>query len=99
MYDKNDPKLKGCVITGSVASQTQGQDENVNLRDNKFVNNSGVFKGWSVGKDAYTYSVRNGKYRQYIHPEQYETNYIKMQDELYNYRYREKNVEETIVQN
>ena len=40
-YDGNQPAIKGVTVTGSVANQTQGQDESVNLRTNNFKNNSG----------------------------------------------------------
>ena len=84
-YDGNQPAIKGVTVTGSVANQTQGQDESVNLRTNNFKNDSGVFKDWSVGKDAYKYAVKNGIFRKYIHPEGFKTNHSTMQNELYNY--------------
>lgn len=84
-YDGNQPAIKGVTVTGSVANQTQGQDESVNLRTNNFKNDSGVYKDWSVGKDAYKYAVKSGIFREYIHPEGFKTNHSTMQNELYNY--------------
>ena len=96
-YDGNQPAIKGVTVTGSVASQTQGQDESVNLRTNNFKNDSGVYKDWSVGKDAYKYKVRTGsaEYNQYIHPEGFKTNHSTMQNELRGY----KRLEGTMIQN
>lgn len=84
-YDGNQPAIKGVTVTGSVANQTQGQDESVNLRTNNFKNDSGVYKDWSVGKDAYKYAVKNGIFRKYIHPEGYGTKHDTMQKELREY--------------
>lgn len=84
-YDGNQPAIKGVTVTGSVANQTQGQDESVNLRTNNFKNDSGVYKDWSVGKDAYKYAMQDGKIRKYIHPEGFKTNHSTMQNELYDY--------------
>ena len=84
-YDGNQPAIKGVTVTGSVANQTQGQDESVNLRTNNFKNNSGIYKDWSVGKDAYKYAKQDGKIREFIHPEGFKTNHSTMQNELYNY--------------
>lgn len=84
-YDGNQPAIKGVTVTGSVASQTQGQDESVNLRTNNFKNDSGVYKDWSVGKDAYKYAVKSGIFRKYIHPEGYGTKHDTMQKELREY--------------
>lgn len=84
-YDGNQPAIKGVTVTGSVANQTQGQDESVNLRTNNFKNDSGVYKDWSVGKDAYKYAVKSGIFRKYIHPEGFKTNHSTMQNELYGY--------------
>lgn len=84
-YDGNQPAIKGVTVTGSVANQTQGQDESVNLRTNNFKNDSGVYKDWSVGKDAYKYAVKNGTFRKYIHPEGYGTKHDTMQKELREY--------------
>ena len=84
-YDGNQPAIKGVTVTGSVANQTQGQDESVNLRTNNFKNDSGVYKDWSVGKDAYKYAVKSGIFRKYIHPEGFKTNHSTMQNELYYY--------------
>lgn len=84
-YDGNQPAIKGVTVTGSVANQTQGQDESVNLRTNNFKNDSGVYKDWSVGKDAYKYAVKSGIFRKYIHPEGFKTDHSTMQNELYNY--------------
>ena len=96
-YDGNQPAIKGVTVTGSVANQTQGQDESVNLRTNNFKNDSGVYKDWSVGKDAYKYKVRTGstEYNQYIHPEGFKTNHSAMQNELREYR----RLEDTMIQN
>lgn len=96
-YDGNQPAIKGVTVTGSVANQTQGQDESVNLRTNNFKNNSGIYKDWSVGKDAYKYKVRTGstEYNQYIHPEGFKTNHSAMQNELKGYR----RLEDTMIQN
>ena len=84
-YDGNQPAIKGVTVTGSVANQTQGQDESVNLRTNNFKNNSGIYKDWSVGKDAYKYGKLNGKIREFIHPEGFKTNHSTMQNEHINY--------------
>lgn len=84
-YDGNQLAIKGVTVTGSVANQTQGQDESVNLRTNNFKNDSGVYKDWSVGKDAYKYAVKSGIFRKYIHPEGFKTNHSTMQNELYDY--------------
>lgn len=84
-YDGNQPAIEGVTVTGSVANQTQGQDESVNLRTNNFKNDSGVYKDWSVGKDAYKYAVKSGIFRKYIHPEGFKTNHSTMQNELYDY--------------
>ena len=84
-YDGNQPAIKGVTVTGSVTNQTQGQDESVNLRTNNFKNDSGVYKDWSVGKDAYKYAMQNGNIRKYIHPEGFKTNHSTMQSELYDY--------------
>ena len=84
-YDGNQPAIKGVTVTGSVANQTQGQDESVNLRTNNFKNNSGIYKDWSVGKDAYKYAVKSGTFRKYIHPEGYGTKHDTMQKELREY--------------
>ena len=96
-YDGTQPAIKGVTVTGSVANQTQGQDESVNLRTNNFKNDSGVYKDWSVGKDAYKYKVRTGstEYNQYIHPEGFKTNHSAMQNELRGY----KRLEDTMIQN
>lgn len=96
-YDGNQPAIKGVTVTGSVANQTQGQDESVNLRTNNFKNNSGIYKDWSVGKDAYKYKVRTGntEYNKYIHPEGFKTNHSAMQNELREYRH----LEDTMIQN
>ena len=96
-YDGSQPAIKGVTVTGSVANQTQGQDESVNLRTNNFKNNSGIYKDWSVGKDAYKYKVRTGstEYNQYIHPEGFKTNHSAMQNELREYR----RLEDTMIQN
>lgn len=84
-YDGNQPAIKGVTVTGSVANQTQGQDESVNLRTNNFKNDSGVYKDWSVGKDAYKYGKLDGKIREFIHPEGFETNHSTMQNEYTDY--------------
>lgn len=84
-YDGNQPAIKGVTVTGSVANQTQGQDESVNLRTNNFKNNSGIYKDWSVGKDAYKYSKLDGKIREFIHPEGFKTNHSTMQNEYADY--------------
>ena len=84
-YDGNQPAIKGVTVTGSVANQTQGQDESVNLRTNNFKNNSGIYKDWSVGKDAYKYGKLDGKIREFIHPEGFKTNHSTMQDEYTGY--------------
>ena len=84
-YDGSQPAIKGVTVTGSVANQTQGQDESVNLRTNNFKNDSGVYKDWSVGKDAYKYAKQDGKIREFIHPEGFKTNHSTMQNELYDY--------------
>lgn len=84
-YDGNQPAIKGVTVTGSVANQTQGQDESVNLRTNNFKNNSGIYKGWSVGKDAYKYGKLNEQIREFIHPEGFKTNHSIMQNEYAGY--------------
>lgn len=84
-YDGNQPAIKGVTVTGSVANQTQGQDESVNLRTNNFKNDSGVYKDWSVGKDAYKYGKLDGKIREFIHPEGFKTNHRTMQNEYAGY--------------
>ena len=84
-YDGNQPAIKGVTVTGSVANQTQGQDESVNLRTNNFKNNSGIYKDWSVGKDAYKYGKLDGKIREFIHPEGFKTNHSTMQSEYTGY--------------
>lgn len=84
-YDGNQPAIKGVTVTGSVANQTQGQDESVNLRTNNFKNDSGVYKNWSVGKDAYKYGKLDGKIREFIHPEGFKTNHSTMQNEYTGY--------------
>ena len=84
-YDGNQPAIKGVTVTGSVANQTQGQDESVNLRTNNFKNDSGVYKNWSVGKDAYKYGKLDGKIREFIHPEGFKTNHSTMQNEYTDY--------------
>ena len=85
-YDGNQPAIKGVTVTGSVANQTQGQDESVNLRTNNFKNDSGVYKDWSVGKDAYKYGKLDGKIREFIHPEGFKTNHSTMQNEYTGYK-------------
>lgn len=97
-YDGNQPAIKGVTVTGSVANQTQGQDESVNLRTNNFKNDSGVYKDWSVGKDAYKYGKRNNQFKQYIHPERFNTNHSKMKEEDTGYN-RLASVEGSMVQN
>lgn len=97
-YDGNQPAIKGVTVTGSVANQTQGQDESVNLRTNNFKNDSGVYKDWSVGKDAYKYGKRNNQFKQYIHPEGFNTNHSKMKEEDTGYN-RLASVEGSMVQN
>ena len=87
-YDGNQPAIKGVTVTGSVANQTQGQDESVNLRTNNFKNDSGVYKDWSVGKDAYKYAKQDGKIREFIHPEGFKTNHSTMQNEYTSYEGR-----------
>jgi len=94
-YDGNQPAIKGVTVTGSVANQTQGQDESVNLQNNNFKNNSGIFKDWSVGQDAYKYAVKSGTFRKYIHPEGFKTNHSAMQNELRGYR----RLEDTMIKN
>lgn len=84
-YDGNQPAIKGVTVTGSVANQTQGQDESVNLRTNNFKNDSGVYKNWSVGKDAYKYGKLDGKIREFIHPEGFKTDHSTMQNEYTDY--------------
>ncbi len=84
-YDGNQPAIKGVTVTGSVANQTQGQDESVNLRTNNFKNNSGIYKDWSVGKDAYKYGKLDGTIREFIHPEGFKTNHSTMQNEYTGY--------------
>ena len=97
-YDGNQPAIKGVTVTGSVANQTQGQDESVNLHTNNFKNDSGVYKDWSVGKDAYKYGKRNNQFKQYIHPEGFNTNHSKMKEEDTGYN-RLASVEGSMVQN
>ena len=77
-YDGNASTIKGSTVTGSVASQTQGQDESVNLQNNNFKNNSGIYKGWSVGENAYLYAKQDNKFGKYIHEEGYRTDYNTM---------------------
>lgn len=60
-----------------------------------FTNNSGIFKDWSVGQDAYKYAVKSGSLRKYIHPEGFKTNHSAMQNELRGYR----RLEDTMIQN
>lgn len=84
-YDGNASTIKGVTVTGSVANQTQGQDESVNLRTNNFKNNSGIYKDWSVGKNAYKYGKLDGKIREFIHPEGFKTNHSTMQNEYTGY--------------
>ena len=98
-YDGNQPAIKGVTVTGSVANQTQGQDESVNLRTNNFKNDSGVYKDWSVGKDAYKYAVKSGTFRKYIHPEGYGTEHSTMTQELKDYTKDANEVDRTLVRN
>lgn len=98
-YDGNQPAIKGVTVTGSVANQTQGQDESVNLQNNNFKNNSGIFKDWSVGQDAYKYAVKSGTFRKYIHPEGYGTNHSTMTQELKDYTKDANEVDRTLVRN
>ena len=98
-YDGNQPAIKGVTVTGSVANQTQGQDESVNLQNNNFKNNSGIFKDWSVGQDAYKYAVKNGTFGKYIHPEGYGTEHSTMTQELKNYTKDANEVDRTLVRN
>lgn len=98
-YDGNQPAIKGVTVTGSVANQTQGQDESVNLRTNNFKNDSGVYKDWSVGKDAYKYAVKSGIFRKYIHPEGYGTKHSTMTQELKDYTKDANEVDRTLVRN
>lgn len=96
-YDGNQPAIKGVTVTGSVANQTQGQDESVNLQNNNFKNNSGIFKDWSVGQDAYKYAVKSGTFRKYIHPEGYGTKHSTMTQELKDYTKDANEVDRTLV--
>lgn len=98
-YDGNQPAIKGVTVTGSVANQTQGQDESVNLQNNNFKNNSGIFKDWSVGQDAYKYAVKSGTFRKYIHPEGYGTEHSTMTQELKDYTKDANEVDRTLVRN
>lgn len=98
-YDGNQPAIKGVTVTGSVANQTQGQDESVNLQNNNFKNNSGIFKDWSVGQDAYKYAVKSGTFRKYIHPEGYGTKHSTMTQELKKYTKDANEVDRTLVRN
>lgn len=98
-YDGNQPAIKGVTVTGSVANQTQGQDESVNLRTNNFKNDSGVYKDWSVGKDAYKYAIKSGTFRKYIHPEGYGTKHSTMTQELKDYTKDANEVDRTLVRN
>ena len=98
-YDGNQPAIKGVTVTGSVANQTQGQDESVNLQNNNFKNNSGIFKDWSVGQDAYKYAVKSGTFRKYIHPEGYGTKHSTMTQELKDYTKDANEVDRTLVRN
>ena len=98
-YDGNQPAIKNVTVTGSVANQTQGQDESVNLCTNNFKNDSGVYKDWSVGKDAYKYAVKNGTFRKYIHPEGFKTNHSTMTQELKDYTKDANEVDRTLVRN
>ena len=84
-YDGSQPAIKGVTVTGSVANQTQGQDESIKLQNNNFKNNSGIFKDWSVGQDAYKYGKLDGKIREFIHPEGFKTNHSTMQNEYTGY--------------
>lgn len=98
-YDGSQPAIKGVTVTGSVANQTQGQDESVNLRTNNFKNNSGIFKDWSVGQDAYKYAVKSDTFRKYIHPEGYGTEHSTMTQELKDYTKDANEVGRTLVRN
>ena len=98
-YDGNQPAIKGVTVTGSVANQTQGQDESVNLQNNNFKNNSGIFKDWSVGQDAYKYAVKSGTFRKYIRPEGYGTKHSTMTQELKDYTKDANEVDRTLVRN
>ena len=98
-YDGSQPAIKGVTVTGSVANQTQGQDESVNLQNNNFKNNSGIFKDWSVGQDAYKYAVKSGTFRKYIHPEGYGTKHSTMTQELKNYTKGANERDRTLVRN
>lgn len=98
-YDGNQPAIKGVTVTGSVANQTQGQDESVNLQNNNFKNNSGIFKDWSVGQDAYKYAVKSGTFRKYIHPEGYGTKHSTMTQELRDYTKDANEVDRTLACN
>lgn len=98
-YDGNQPAIKGVTVTGSVANQTQGQDESVNLQNNNFKNNSGIFKDWSVGQDAYKYAVKSGTFRKYIHPEGYGTKHSTMTQELKDYTKDANEVDRTLGRN
>ena len=98
-YDGNQPAIKGVTVTGSVANQTQGQDESVNLQNNNFKNNSGIFKDWSVGQDAYKYAVKSDTFRKYIHPEGYGTKHSTMTQELKDYIKDANEVNRTLVRN
>ena len=98
-YDGNQPAIKGVTVTGSVANQTQGQDESVNLQNNNFKNNSGIFKDWSVGQDAYKYAIKSGTFRKYIHPEGYGTKHSTMTQELKDYTKDANEVDRTLVRN
>lgn len=98
-YDGNQPAIKGVTVTGSVANQTQGQDESVNLQNNNFKNNSGIFKDWSVGQDAYKYAVKSDTFRKYIHPEGYGTEHSTMAQESKNYTKDVNEVDRTLVRN
>lgn len=98
-YDGNQPAIKGVTVTGSVANQTQGQDESVNLQNNNFKNNSGIFKDWSVGQNAYKYAVKNDIFRKYIHPEGYGTEHSTMTQELKDYTKDANGVDRTLVRN
>lgn len=98
-YDGNQPAIKGVTVTGSVANQTQGQDESVNLQNNNFKNNSGIFKDWSVGQDAYKYAVKSDTFRKYIHPEGYGTKHSTMTQELKDYTKDANEVDRTLVRN
>lgn len=98
-YDGNQPAIKGVTVTGSVANQTQGQDESVNLQNNNFKNNSGIFKDWSVGQDAYKYAVKSGTFKKYIHPEGYGTKHSTMTQELKDYIKDANEVDRTLVRN